>query len=65
MVSHQIIGLTRIIKMVDLNATTMSYNSIKLNAQSKQNIKQRFKIKNKGHLFDAPGLALLTTMLAS
>jgi hypothetical protein len=38
-VSHKKMGLTRITRKVNLNATTVSYNSYKLNAQPKQNIK--------------------------
>jgi hypothetical protein len=34
MVSHKEIGLTMINRKVNLNATTVAYNSYKLNAQS-------------------------------
>jgi hypothetical protein len=34
MILHQVIGLTRLNKKVDLNATTTPYNSYKLNAHS-------------------------------
>jgi hypothetical protein len=37
MVSHKVIGLTRIDRKVDLHATTTPYNSYKLNAQLKNN----------------------------
>jgi hypothetical protein len=47
MVSHKIIGMTRIDRKVNLHATTAPYNSYKLNAQPKYNIKQRFKLKDK------------------
>jgi hypothetical protein len=40
MVSHKLIGLTRIDRKVDLNAATAPYKSYKLNAQPKYNIKQ-------------------------
>jgi hypothetical protein len=59
MVNHQAIGLTRINMKVDLDATTISYISYKLNAQLKKNIEQRFKIKDKEHWLNALGLALI------
>jgi hypothetical protein len=43
MVSYQEIELTRINMTVNFNATTVSYNSYKFNAQSEQNIKQDSK----------------------
>jgi hypothetical protein len=43
------IGLSRINQKIDLIATTVSYNSYKLNAQLKQNIKQRLKFKDNKH----------------
>jgi hypothetical protein len=48
MVSPKVIGLTRIDRKVNLHATTAPYNSYKLNAQPKYNIKERFKFKCKG-----------------
>jgi hypothetical protein len=53
------IGLTRVIRKVDLNATTVSYNLFRLNAQSKWNIKQRFKIKDKEYWLNTPELTLI------
>jgi hypothetical protein len=47
---------------VNLNATTIPYNSYKLSAQSKEIIKQRFKIKDKEHWLNAPGLALISKL---
>jgi hypothetical protein len=47
MVNHHGIGLKRINRKVNLNATMVPYNSYKLNAQSRENIKQGFKIKDK------------------
>jgi hypothetical protein len=58
MVSHQVIGLTRLNMKVDLNANTVSYNSYILSAQS-QNIKLIFKIKYKEYWLNAPRLALI------
>jgi hypothetical protein len=37
-----------IIEKVNQYVTTIPYNFYKLNAQPKYNIKQRFKLKNKG-----------------
>jgi hypothetical protein len=48
MVSHQKIGVTMINRKVGLNATRVSTSSYTLNAQSKLNINQGFKIKDKG-----------------
>jgi hypothetical protein len=47
MVRHKKIGMTRIYRKVNLNATRVSTNSYRLNAQPKYNIKQSFKIKDK------------------
>jgi hypothetical protein len=57
-----VIGLTRINMKVNLNATTIPYNSYKLSAQSKEIIKQKFKIKDKEHWLNAPGLALISKL---
>jgi hypothetical protein len=43
MVKYHGIGLTRINRKVNLNATMTPYNSYKLNALSKENIKQDSK----------------------
>jgi hypothetical protein len=43
------IGISRITRKDDLIVTTVSYNSYKLNAQLKQNIKKRLKLKDKEH----------------
>jgi hypothetical protein len=48
MVSHQKIGVTRINRKVGLNETRVSTSSYTFNAQSKLNINQGFKIKDKG-----------------
>jgi hypothetical protein len=58
-VSHKEIGLTRINRKVNLNATTVPYNSYTLNAQIIIEHKVGFKIKYKEYCFNAPGLALI------
>jgi hypothetical protein len=58
MISHQEIGLTRIIRKVAPNATRLSSNSYRLNAQSsKHKVKQQNKRQE--YWLNAPGLALL------
>jgi hypothetical protein len=48
-VSHHKMGVTRINRKVDLNATRVSNNSYRLNAQSKIEQKVRFKLKDNEH----------------
>jgi hypothetical protein len=43
MVNHQMRGLTRINRKVDLNAAMVSYNSYKLNAQSNRTLNKDSK----------------------
>jgi hypothetical protein len=47
------------------NASRVSLNSYKLKCTIKQNIIIRIERKAKDDWWDAPGLALITTMLAS
>jgi hypothetical protein len=47
-VSHDKMGVTRITRKEDLNVSTVSSNSYKLNVQPKYNMQQSFKLKYKG-----------------
>jgi hypothetical protein len=58
MINHSITGLTRINRKIDLNATTVLYNSYKLMHHQLEH-KAKFKIKDKKHWLNALGLALL------
>jgi hypothetical protein len=50
--------VTRVIEKEDLNASMVSYNCYKLNAQA-YNIINKVKYKRQGLWWDAPGLALI------
>jgi hypothetical protein len=61
MVSHQEIGLTRVIRNVTHNASTTPYNSYKHNAK----YKAKFQNKRQGYWLNVLGLALVKSRLVS
>jgi hypothetical protein len=59
MILYQEIGLTRVIRKVDHNASMAPHNSYELSAQSNQNIKQDSKIKDKENWLNGPARVLI------